>query len=249
MSPESISSFPGVEVCDDVGPADWLVAALEPWPPRPRQRPITVASFVPAFYPAHGRVFHHAWMSNSAEPVRWATIAARAGQTFDARTRFNELVGWDRDSRMQDAPEPWSQPDPGSLCPQECGAVAEVLVKHTTTPDTCWFCVWEGYGTGWPVLNRLGEWAPRVALQYRNCLLFRGPLRAATAFRSEPWFQSPTLWWPDDRAWCVASELDIFSTYLGATPEAVHDLIAHPDIEVLECTADERIDLSPYPAR
>ena len=243
MSPESISSFPGLDLCDDVDPAVWVRAALQSWGGRLTH----VSSLVPAEYRAHGRVFHHASTRDSYEPVRWATIAAQTGQTLDARTRFNELVGWDRDTRMQDAPEPWSQPDPGSLRPQECEAVAEVLVEHTTTPDTCWFCLWEGYG--WPVLTRLGEAAPRVKLEHRDCLLFRGPVRAATAFRSDPWFQSPTLWWPDDRAWCVASELDIFSTYLGASPEAVRDLIAHPDLEVLTCAADETIDPSPYPAR
>jgi hypothetical protein len=247
MSPESISSsFPGVEVCDRVDAADWVVAAREPWT---RGRLTFVSSLVPADYPAHGRVLHAAWLASSSEHVRWAAIAAQTGGKLDAATRFNELVGWERDAQHQSPPEPWGQPDPGSLNPDECAAVAEVLVEHTTTPEACWFCVWEGYGTGWPVLNQLGETAPRVKLEHRDCLLFRGPVRAATAFRSGPWFQSPTLWWPEDRAWCVASELDIFSTYLGASAEALRALIAHPDLEVLECAADEHVDLSPYPAR
>jgi hypothetical protein len=246
MSPESISSFPGVEVCDRVDAADWVRAALRPWT---RGQLLHVSSLVPAEYPAHGRILHAARMASSYEHVRWAVIAAQTGRILDAGTRFNELVGWDDSAGRQSPPEPWELPNDGSLLPDECAAVADVLARHTTTPDTCWFCMWEGYGSGWPVLNRLGEWAPRVALEYRNCLLFRGPVRAATAFRSEPWFQSPTLWWPDDRAWCVATELDGYSTYLGATPEALRALIAHPDLEVLECTAEQEIDPSPYPLR
>jgi hypothetical protein len=54
------------------------------------------------------------------------------------------------------------------------------------------------------------------------------------------------LWWPDDHAWCVASELDIYSTYVAATPSAVDELIEHPALEVLPCTALHDIDHGPY---
>jgi hypothetical protein len=27
------------------------------------------------------------------------------------------------------------------------------------------------------------------------------------------------LWWPDDRAWFVASEIDLYATYIGCTSE------------------------------
>jgi hypothetical protein len=119
-----------------------------------------------------------------------------------------------------------------------------VLARNTATPDQCWFCVWEGYG--WPALNRLREHPSRAALEHRNCFLFRGAVSAAGAFRSEVWFQSPTLWWPEDRAWCVASELDIYSTYVAASTTAVRALIDHAALEVLECTSDQDIDHGPY---
>ena len=232
--------FPGVTLSDDVAAADWVRRALRPWGPG-RMR---VASLVPAGYEAYGRILHRAW--NDEEPARWRDIAAQSGVTLDAETRFNELVDRHPDASRRSPPAPWRQPDPGSLRPEECGAVAEVLTEYTTTPGDCWFCVWEGYGTGWPVLNRLGERAPRVALEHRNCLLFRGAVAAATAFRSPPWFQSPTLWWPADRAWCVASELDIFSTYVACATDALHALIAHPALEVVRCSVGQEIDPSPY---
>jgi hypothetical protein len=206
-----------------------------------------IASLVPDGYPAYARILHQAWCESA--PTRWSEIAARTGRTINGETTFNELVGWRADAQHQSPPEPWGQPDPGSLQPEECVAVAEVLAAHTTTPDECWFCLWDGYGTGWPVLNRLAERAPRVALEHRNCLLFRGPVRAATSFRSPPWFQSPTLWWPTDRAWCVASELDIFSTYVACSSEARRALVDHPDLEVVECSVESAVDPSPYPSR
>jgi hypothetical protein len=106
--------------------------------------------------------------------------------------------------------------------------------------------MWEGYGTAWTGLNRLAEIAPRVTLEHRNCLLFRGPVGAASVFRTDRWFQSPTLWWPADQAWCVASELDIYSTYIAATALAIRALVDHPALEVLECMPDQDIDHGPY---
>lgn len=100
--------------------------------------------------------------------------------------------------------------------------VASILARHTSTPTRCWFCLWDGYGylTGaaWetrsyrlepgmpppkgPFTRRLP--APklqpsRVRLPARDYLLFTG-----TVDQGAGWSDGPNLWWPDDRAWCVA---------------------------------------------
>jgi hypothetical protein len=237
-------SFPGVVLCEQVDSADWIRAALAPWA---RGRLLHVSTLVPAQYPAHGRILHRARTASSNEHVRWSAIATSTGRPLHAGTRFNELVGWRVDARHQSPPAPWDQPNDGSLLPDECAAVADVLAAHTTTPEICWFCVWEGFG--WAELHRMGARAPRVTLEHRNCLLFRGAVRAATAFRSGSAFQSPTLWWPDDRAWTVATEIDGYSTYVGTTAAALRALIDHPGLEVLECAAEQEIDPSPFPAQ
>jgi hypothetical protein len=232
--------FPGVQLCEDVAPAAWLRPALRRWDHGVHH----VATLVPADYPTHGRIFHRGGTRSAG--LRWAEIAAQTGREFNAEAQYAEIVGWRGDADHQSPPEPWIEPEHGSLRPDECAAVAEVLADHTTTPDDCWFCLWEGYG--WKVLSRLAEIAPRVPLENRNCLLFRGPMSAATAFRSDPWFQSPTVWWPADRAWCVQSELDIYSTYVAPTSSAVHALIGHPMLEVVECSPEQDIDHGPYAA-
>jgi hypothetical protein len=232
--------FQGVVLSDDVRDADWVRSALRPWTNRGIRH---VATLVPADYPAHARVLHRA--STRTQDVRWADIAARTGQRLTAETSYGEVTGWHPDAEHQSPPDPWLEPERGSLRPDECAAVAEVLARNTDTPDDCRFCIWEGYG--WAELTRKAEGAPLVALEHRKCVLFRGPVSAATAFRSEPWFQSPTLWWPKDRAWCVASELDIYSTYVAATTSALRALVDHPALEVLECTPDQDIDHGPHP--
>jgi hypothetical protein len=47
----------------------------------------------------------------------------------------------------------------------------------------------------------------------------------------EPSEQSATLWWPADRAWCVATDTDLMSTYVGGSAACVADLLAAPDLE------------------
>ena len=233
-------TFDGVVASRDVAAASWLLSALRPWTARGIE---TVSTLVPSGFAAYARILHRSSSGNNE--IRWVDIAARTGRAMDARSEFADLVGWQGDATHQSPPAPWREPDEGSLRPDECAAVAETLAAHTSTPGDCWFCVWEGYGwTGFGPNDGL----PRVAFTHRNCVLFRGPVEAATAFRSPPWFQSPTWWWPQDRAWCVASELDIYSTYVAAARSAVGDLLQHPALEALECTEDQPVDRGRYGA-
>jgi len=44
-------------------------------------------------------------------------------------------------------------------------------------------------------------------------------------------WQSPNIWWPDDRAWCIATEIDLMSTYVGGGRRCVDSLVNHPELE------------------
>jgi hypothetical protein len=39
------------------------------------------------------------------------------------------------------------------------------------------------------------------------------------------------LWWPDDRAWCVATEIDLAWTYVGGPAALIGDVLANPHLE------------------
>ena len=47
------------------------------------------------------------------------------------------------------------------------------------------------------------------------------------------------MWWPKDRAWCVASEIDLPWTYVGASASIVADLLAEPRIAAQPASEDE----------
>jgi hypothetical protein len=47
------------------------------------------------------------------------------------------------------------------------------------------------------------------------------------------WGQTPNLWWPEDRTWCVASEIDLSWTYVGGSSDLVESLVVDDQIEAL----------------
>jgi hypothetical protein len=59
---------------------------------------------------------------------------------------------------------------------------------------------------------------PTFRVPAREYRLLAGPIDAvAESVVDSPWSQSPNLWWPHDHAWCVATEIDLNTTYIGCT--------------------------------
>ncbi len=50
------------------------------------------------------------------------------------------------------------------------------------------------------------------------------------------------LWWPEDRAWIVITEIDGFSTYVGGSRSALQNVLASPDVEAIEAALDTYMD-------
>jgi hypothetical protein len=83
-----------------------------------------------------------------------------------------------------------------------------------------------------------------VHLPTRDYFLFEGPIDAAGELGAEvSWRpggkhtferQTPSLWWPDDHAWCAANEIEASFTCIGGTRELIDELLEHPGLEVLE---------------
>ena len=67
-------------------------------------------------------------------------------------------------------------------------------------------------------------------------LLLAGAIRAVgtSSLRVAPGWQSPNLWWPDDRAWCVSTEIDLMSTYVGGSRGCIQAIVEHRQLEAAE---------------
>jgi hypothetical protein len=134
-------------------------------------------------------------------------------------------------------------PAQGALPADLAAALASIAAEFTTTPQRCWFAVWHGYGWLYPSRSagglhptRIGtlawlpnaEGVPRVHLPNREFLLYTGPIGAATALIGYPTRQTPNLWWPDDRAWYIATDIDLTTTYIGGSLRFIDRILAEP---------------------
>jgi hypothetical protein len=251
---------PGVTLQGDVNPANWVVKRLWPW----GHVSVRVGSFLPEGFDAYARILHPAARAvGDVGTVRWSTLARRSGVTIGPNTGFREVSGAGPDHSLPGGED--ISPSSGMLPVTELTALIAILEYATSTADRCWFCFWDGWGHWWseshsPLWSpdadsetiaayrrkteeqdRLLRPTPRVRAYARDYFLFAGPLRAVVPL-FDLWEQSPSLWWPDDRAWCVATEIDGFSTYVGGSRECIDRVLGSLYLEAIEVTVAARMD-------
>jgi hypothetical protein len=72
----------------------------------------------------------------------------------------------------------------------------------------------------------------------RSYVLFEGGVDDAARFDLGHGSRSPALWWPEDRAWFVHTEIDALSTYVGGSRAMVGRLVGEQVLESFEVDAD-----------
>ncbi|MEV4538466.1 hypothetical protein AB0J82_32280 [Asanoa sp. NPDC049518] len=113
-----------------------------------------------------------------------------------------------------------SEPRQGSLPAAQADRLVRVLRRFTSTTD-CYFAVWDGFA------RSAVPPTATVAMPERTMPLLRGPLveAATVSMAVAPGDQSPSLWWPADRAWCVATDVDLTTTYVGGSQACVDAVV------------------------
>ena len=131
-----------------------------------------------------------------------------------------------------------SGPTEGTLPRPEAQALAKLLRPWTLTPGSCWFGIWEGFG--W--LEGADLRAAAIEAPGRRWHLFRAPL-AHLPRSFDPQFEEQTanLVWPDDRSWCLATEIDSEVTYIGGSEELVASILAAPGLETRATSPEARL--------
>jgi hypothetical protein len=215
---------------------------LEPWSGADGGEP--VGAIVPTGFEAYARVFPivyevppealaerpapiEAW-----KPFRWAEVAGMNGRIA------HPLMEW----HLISTPAPGSgRPrleltDPlGPPQSEQLRALAAILRECTRTPERCWYCVWTGYGG-------IEERESGAQIHYpedRDYFVSSGPIEAVSFFDD----LGPNIWWPDDRTWCVASEIDLPATYVGGSAQSIERLLAAEELEVLPVSVNDRVDV------
>jgi len=247
----------------DVSDASWVVERLRPWGDT---YPQPIACFMPDTYDAYARLPHpgreYVRGDDGSVVVNWTSwskLAARRGATLGATTRWEEVSGF----APQTGPvEGIDEPSLGSMPGVLVELVADFLRSWTSTSDRTWFGMWEGNGTWWKgahsvltfgsvdpdraaELLRIDDERDRVlrttatfGTPERRYFLMAGPLTAASTLTDAAGGRSPSLWWPDDRAWFVSTEVDDLSTYVGGQTSMIDALVAASEIEAVPTTLD-----------
>ena len=74
----------------------------------------------------------------------------------------------------------------------------------------------------------------------RDMLLFDGPIEAVRSIGAvylidnDLHRRSPQWWWPEDRAWFLATEIDYPWTYVGGAAELITQILSDSELEVVE---------------
>jgi len=217
--PRSLPHLPLLTHVDALEPADWLVESLTTfaW---------NVSSFAPGDLPAYARIYHPFDGGSGNDPHAWRELEGLTGEELRDRATaadFASRNATNMQARVGTLPLP----------------LIEALVEHvapaTTTPELCYFAVWNGFADS-VVPRGLG---PKLELPNRAYDVFSGPVAAARTSLSVISFshQSANLWWPADQAWCVATEIDFAWTYVGGPRDCITALLADPRLEAVETSA------------
>lgn len=124
---------------------------------------------------------------------------------------------------------------PGGLSEKDqVGVALKILTRYTTTPDECYFCMWNGWDT-------IGiESAPNFAIPNRDYWLLRGTVADYADWNSDdsarwPYGDAPdpAFVWPADRAWCITNDVDPPFASVGADSDAIDRIVADRRIDAV----------------
>jgi hypothetical protein len=211
-----------------------------------------VGDVVPPVFEAYARVFHPAHRrtgpaAGEVEPVTWGEVAEANGRTA------HPLMEWDfitaAPHRGQGQPGLWDEgPATGDLDGSTARALIAVLASFTATADQCWFAIWEGNS----ILDDVRDRAGRMQAGWMGMFLIADMITAAdNRFRN---LLSPNLWWPQDRAWCVATNIDLMASYVGGSKRCVEAILESSELEAFEVSAEMSVQwdsdtINPRPER
>jgi hypothetical protein len=235
----------------DVESADWIRLRLSPFDQ------YRATSIVPSGFDAYARLLHPAQLpADGRQLVRWSEVARWSDVPMSDLVQWHD-VALPRAKPSSEPPWEGQGPSEGSPYVADVDALVDALADHTSESKRSYFCVWTGYlGGAVAVFTPVGAppvTLPRrvppervVALPNREYGLIEAPLSFATSLDavSDGWHKTANLWWPEDHAWCVASEIDLRWTYVGGSSELIARILADERVEALPATPEDPSSLA-----
>lgn len=177
--------------------------------------------------------------------MRWSEVAEATGRVAHRQMQWAGIAGNGKSLsgsgyiRLGSDAIPIEPPDEGTLPLEIAEPLASLLARYTKTPEMCQFAVWDGFNCSGTSLEEAASIA--VAALDRRWRLFRGSLSALKHSFCESFHQSASMVWPEDRAWCVATEIDLMMTYVGGKRGLIEAILAAPDLEADEAHLEDSV--------
>lgn len=215
----------------------WWLEQLAPW----GEHGLPVSSLVPSSLPAVCQVLHP-WWGPDPEPISWRAAASRFG--FASVAEFDRSRGMGSDRAAQRA---GLYAERGQFDNVTAGALIDNLTNATTTAHDVFVAVWDGWGD---VPAQRFPGAARLATPRRGHFLLRGPLTGVLASIAASNSDRPAagLWWPADRSWFVATEIDFEWTFVGGRPTLMESLYADQRLEAAPTSFEAEANRAAEPA-
>ena len=160
------------------------------------------------FYPIVGETIYRDGRPVDTERITWTEMALRNGRTPHALMELETI-----------AP---AEGVYGCFADEQLDALMPILVGHTNSTSG-WFLLWDGFGDTDP---RPFRDQPKVDHRWRSYHLMRGPLAAYTEIAN-----TPSYYWPEDRARCVTTDIDDAWAYVGGTSSLIDETTSKPVLD------------------
>lgn len=246
-----------VQWTTDVGQGDWWVDQLHPFA-------VDVGSLVPDSFEAVARLFHPVTHDHGRRST-WTESAEANGRIAHAEMQFHAIstpagdrvpVSWQELGQLLPGLDtPWD----GELPLDHFVRLADLLSAHTATPEELLFAFWDGYGgftgqnykmvgsqmvpTGTSVPTEFVD-GPRIRAPNRDYLLATGSARDVPELIDTDGGNVPNMWWPADRSWFVATEIDFAWTYVGGSTQAIEAIESDGLFEAFRSGFDHKFTFS-----
>lgn len=227
---------------------DWLLSQLS-------EHPTNVGTFVPRSFERHLRIMHRCYMEHWRSPqtkVRWSEIATATGGTVPSLLRGLRHGGRPPQAANGElfceelAKQLWhGSPVLGIMPIDDCLLLSSILANHTTTPHELYFGMWEGdAGLQYPS-DTLATLLLPYHRRYHICARAIDKVCRTFVAHEHPVnpddriYQVPNIWWPKDRAWYVATEIDYTWTYVGCSRACFDAILACDQLEAIPTSPTE----------
>ena len=202
-------------VIDGVASGSWIKSRLD-------AQIGSVTETVPKGYEAYARILHPA-SDIEGKLVRWATVAEEQGKIAHREMQWHTLIG---------STDRTGAPSLGEMDLDELKVMCEILVTQTLDPGNCFigFCdIWAWVDKQFPPQHRRQRML-ELPLG-RNYVVLHGPLSTAGEMGDGGLKRPPSLIWPGDHSWFVASEVDFDSTLVGGNSKLIEAVVRSAGLE------------------